>query len=839
MMHDRLAVGFRNLRVQLLKLLTTDARARADAVVAHRNEMQMTRNRWILLSCFGIYLTAARLHIAAYCALSIYVCTTYLIGRSVSRTQSFNESRRRIALVLDIGMISYIIGVEPRRGIIVFPLYLWVIVGNGFRFGIGALFEAIALTGAALAATLFHTSSWVDQPFLSWTLLLTVCVPPTYTSVLIWRLNQDREAAERANSAKSRFLATVSHELRTPLNAILGSVALIERHRVAEDERENLLAIELGARTLLDQIGGILDFSRIEQEVLSISSEAFCLSSLIAEVRDLMLVRARAKGVSLRSFISSDVASYIRTDRRHLFNITLNLVSNALKFTNAGFVLITVHLEKNRAEGDHLRFEVVDTGIGIAPEAHEHIFDSFSQADRSIMDQYGGTGLGLAICKRLTAALGGEIGVRSRPGTGSTFWFTITYEAVPDADEPPDLSRLEVAVLAGSATLAKGVRDVVSTLGAKATIYEDGASLAADVGLADNDRLDNQVLILHVQDPEAELEPQVEQLHRLDPNDRLRRILIVPEGFTARPPERQFDTTISHVSRTTLQRALDLVTGGHRGVADAAPLFEVPAGTLPHPLTVLIADDNPTNRRVLEKTLTRSGCVVQSVSDGKEALEAMGRGSFDVVLMDINMPIMNGLEAVSSYRSAIRSGTGPTIIAVTADATVETRAACLASGMDGCLTKPIVPSELLRHIVSISRKTEATRIKKQPASLGLPIDAQVVDELLELLGPEQVLTVVEAFMADALSWLTSLDAAIDRKDVSAIRECLHGIRSIATSVGAAQVTAAARLDPDLAADAIVEMATHAQPALKREVAAFWTIMTRKIEAVEGVSITTS
>ncbi len=491
-------------------------------------------------------------------------------------------------------------------------------------------------------------------------------------------------------------------------------------------------------------------------------------------------------------------------------------------------------LENDRAKGERLRFEVADTGIGIAPEAHGHIFDSFSQADRSIMDQYGGTGLGLAICRRLTEALGGGIGVRSRPGAGSTFWFTITYEAVPDADEVPDLSRLEVAVLAGDARLANCIRDTVCALGAKATAYEDGSGLAATVGAADKDRLDKQVLILHVQDPDEELGPQVEQLRRLDPDDRLRRILVVPEGYAGRVPERQFDTMINHVSRPTLQRALDLVTGGDRGVADAAPLFTVPAGTLPHPLSILVADDNPTNRRVLEKTLTRSGCVVQSVSDGKEALEAMVRGSFDAVLMDINMPIMNGLEAVSSYRSVTRPSAGPTIIAVTADATVETRAACLAAGMDGCLTKPIVPSELLQHIVSISRKTESTRTRGQPVDLDLPIDAQVVDELLELLGPEQVLTVVEAFMGDASSWLASLDAAIDRNEVSAIRNCLHGIRSIATSVGAAQVTAAAQLDPDLPPDAIVRMAANARPALRREVVAFRTTMARKMEAVEGV-----
>ncbi len=794
----------------------------------------MTVNRLILFAVFMIYGMFARFNLAAIVGLAIYAGTTTAITLSLKFKPSFSEMRRRIALICDIGLISYIIAVEPTKGVITFSLYLWVIFGNGFRFGIGALFEAIALTVGALVITLFHTSAWAVEPFMSWALVLTVCLPTTYTSVLIWRFNQDREAAERANSAKSRFLATVSHELRTPLNAILGSVALIERHRLAEDERENFSAIELGARNLLEQIGGILDFSRIEQEVLSISSEVFCLASLVAEVRDLMLVRARAKGISLRSFISSDVASHIRTDRRHLFNIALNLVSNALKFTDKGFVLITVRLENDRVEGERLRFEVVDTGIGIDAKAHEHIFDSFSQADRSIMDQYGGTGLGLAICRRLADALGGKIGVRSRPGAGSTFWFTITYDALQNTDEMPDFSRLEVAVLAGDAELANGIRETVNTLGAEARVYEDSASLAAGIAVAEKDGLDKQVLILQLPHPDAELGLQIELLRRLDPDDRLRRILIVPEGYTGSASERDFDTMISQVSGPALQQALDLVTGGDRGVADAAPLFTVPAGTLPHPLTVLIADDNPTNRRVLEKTLRRSGCIVQSVSDGKEALDAMIQGSFDVVLMDINMPIMNGLEAVSSYRSVARPEAGPTIIAVTADATVETKAACLASGMDGYLTKPIVPSELLRHIMSISRKTGGTKSEEQPIDLDLPVDTRVVNELLDLLGSEQMMTVVKAFMGDASSWLASLDVAINRDDVTEIRACLHGIRSISTSIGAAQVTAVARLDPDLPSEATVKIAANARSALRREVVAFQAAMLRKVEAAESV-----
>lgn len=789
-----------------------------------RHGREMGLNRLVFGILTGIYFTAANSSVALLVAIVCYTafaCAVFAWLRW--RPAHALEATLASALIADVGMISISLHLGGRGSAALFPLYLWVIQGNGFRLGIKPLFFATGIAFVGFASVIATTPYWRDQPALSFSLLAALVALPAYSSTLIQKLSRARLQAEEASRAKSMFLAAISHELRTPLNAILGSVSLVEDTPLDEEQRSLFGAMRIGTQALLSLIGSILDFSRVEAGLMPVTREPLDLALVLVEIRDLVAIQARMKSLQLSIHVDPDVPLRVIGDRKHLLEVLVNLAANAVKFTETGGICLSIELTtaKPGPHGDtprQLRFKVSDTGIGIAPKALERIFDVFSQADASILDRFGGTGLGLAISRQLVTLMGGKIGVDSRLGQGSSFWFTIDLaEAMASEDGMGSPVTAEAAVLLCDDPAVAEALD--------ATLRAQGMTVRRATGLQGvldppGGRPNGEILLLYRRDPNGDLPDDCALLSRLDPLAMLPRILLTHAAAPPLPPtmlKRHFITTLTiPLADLALVRACHLAAaaaersglqqlqdgsgiepkGGRAGVmrTDA----EAPSGLRPsrRALHVLVADDNDINRRVVCKILERSGHRATTVEDGIQALDAMEADHFDLVLMDVNMPGMNGLEATRLFRLSMPPSPRLLIVALTADATAETERNCSEAGMDGCITKPVTPARLIATIEELVGEDLApvqsggvTPISDHPRFPStIPVlDPAVLSELRTLGGATFVAELLEGFIADARLLIGKIDDAVDAHDMTAFRFELHALCSGAANIGAASM----------------------------------------------------
>jgi two-component system sensor histidine kinase RpfC len=340
-------------------------------------------------------------------------------------------ARRLIGMVFDLGIFSYGMHVGGETFALLYPIYLWVIFGNGFRFGVPYLLAATATSVITFGIVIATTPFWQAHLGLAAGLIAGLILLPLYVSTLIRKLSEAKREAEEANRAKGAFLASISHEFRTPLNAIIGLSDLIGNTRLDSEQQEMSETIGKSGRQLLALINSILDFSRAEAGKISIRAADFDLVSTLGEIRSILALEAQRKGVQLAIHCTARTPQLLVGDKHHLEEVLTNLAGNAVKFTDHGYVAIAVDSVACDGDNVRLRFEITDTGIGISPEAQTRIFDRFTQADETIIDRFGGTGLGLAIAKQLVELQGGTIGVESTPGRGSTFWFELDLKTQP------------------------------------------------------------------------------------------------------------------------------------------------------------------------------------------------------------------------------------------------------------------------------------------------------------------------------------------------------------------------------------------------------------------------
>src|SRR4051794_16923877 len=383
----------------------------------------MSFNRLIFAAVFALYLPTlgAPILAAGLPMLAVWGACALGIFLHIRVSPAVSTPRRAFALLVDTGFLSAFLHVGGAWAAPFFPVYLWVALGNGFRFGPAWLLAGMAAFVAGFGAVTLTTPYWRALPELAIGLLLGPVILALYAATLIRKLSQARLAAEQASEAKTRFLAGVSHELRTPLNAIIGMGGLLRTTPLDGGQQEMAQTIDMAARGLLGQINGLLDIARIEAGATVMRSESVDLAALLAEIRGLLLAQAREKGLLLRLHATPRTPRRILADSAALRDILLNLGGNAVKFTASGSVTIAADAEPGEGDALSLRLEVSDTGIGIGEAAQSRIFERFSQADESIAGRFGGTGLGLALCKGLVELAGGRLGLRSRPGEGSCF----------------------------------------------------------------------------------------------------------------------------------------------------------------------------------------------------------------------------------------------------------------------------------------------------------------------------------------------------------------------------------------------------------------------------------